>query len=110
MGQRVTALKPSDDAIVLAMGLLGERAMDSGLMYADEIRGCLHKLGFEATTQQVAAWLGRLSREDTPMVQAVTAHDHCWRWRLTRFGATQLGNHFSLPVGFPKVYRGNGAR
>ncbi len=45
--------KPSDFAIVLAVGMFGERPV-----YADEVRGQLTNFGFEATT----SWSYRLTQ------------------------------------------------
>lgn len=88
-------MKPTDDLIVLAMVGLGDRGLTDGDWYvADEVRSAFVRLGFNPRAQQVAAWLGRLSREDSPMVERRKAYFDELQYRVTRFGLTQIHNHF----------------
>lgn len=60
-------------------------------MYADQVRGQLQRLGFEVSTQQVAAWLGAMSRADCPWVEVRDGYG-TKEYRVTRFGATDIHN------------------
>lgn len=80
--------KPTDQAIVLAAALTG-REWNA----ADEIRGMLKRLGFDPTTQQVAAWLTRIMRLDLPPFE----RQDRWgqnEYRVTQWGQTWLLNTF----------------
>lgn len=84
-------MKPSDDMVLLAM------LLDAGRHpCADEVRSTLRRFGVEMTAQQVAATLNRLSREETPTIQASPMHgtSRIKVYELTRFGRTQLSNHW----------------
>lgn len=84
------ATRPSELAITLA-ALPGGFGSREGWMYADEVRGRLGLLGFAPTAQQVAAWLGRMSRVDAPWVE-VREHYGFKQYRVTRFGRTDIAN------------------
>jgi hypothetical protein len=90
-------VKPSDDAIVLAFFLRCYPAYGSGegWLIADEVRGALGALGFRPSVQMIAGALGRLCREDLPMIERQKASwETYWSYRVTRYGRTQLANHF----------------
>lgn len=87
------AERPSELAITLAAipSRWAPPSTDGGWVFADEIRARLHLLGFDATTQQVAAWLGRMSRVQCPWIE------RCDNWgdlqyRVTRYGKTDVDN------------------
>ena len=81
---------PSDEMIVLALGLEGGE-----WRAAEDIASTLRRLGFVISPQKMAGSLKRLCAEALPMVEAKA--DEAWRlnfYRVTRFGDSQLGNHF----------------
>lgn len=96
------AAKPPDFVIVLAVSLFGD-----SYVVADEVRGQLKRLGFDASTQQVAAWLQRIARKDLPPVKTTTEGywGGVWGYRLTQWGWTELWNrgfkNLGMPVAFP---------
>lgn len=81
--------RPSDDAIVIALLSTGRQ-----WLYAAELRGVLARFGWQLQTQAVAAWLGRLSREDSPMVERRQLWESDFEYRVTCFGRTQAANRF----------------
>lgn len=89
------AQRPSELALTLAT-LPGDGASRygghrDGWVYADEVRTQLRRLGFTATPQQIAAWLGRMARVECPWVEVRTSHG-IREYRVTRFGATDIFN------------------
>lgn len=84
--------KPSDICIVLSAL---PAAHEDGWIDADGVAHRLERLGFERPrTQQVAAWLGRLSRMDLAPIQSDGAQANGWgkRYRVTPYGRTWLHN------------------
>lgn len=86
------ATRPSDIAIVLAALTFAEEWRS-----ADEIRGRLAVFGFpEFSTQQVAAWLRRMSREECPAFRVrrnwpeggIGGYDYA----VTQYGRTWVRN------------------
>jgi DNA-binding HxlR family transcriptional regulator len=75
--------KPTDIAICLAMALKGRDKQ-----YADEISFQLRKLGFTVTSQQIAARLGRMSREQHPCVDRTIGR---WSGATTEYSLTHFG-------------------
>jgi hypothetical protein len=61
---------------------------------ADEIRGLLKAhLGVDATAQQVAGWLTRMTNEDAPRFERRRHRwSPGWEYRVTRFGCTDIEN------------------
>lgn len=84
--------RPTELALTLAT-LRGQYSERDGWVYADEVRGRSAILGFEATAQQVAAWLGRMSRVDAPWGE-VRYRFGITEYRVTRFGECDLQNRF----------------
>jgi hypothetical protein len=86
--------RPPEVILVLA-GLPGQYTRD-GWKAADEVRHQLAALGFDASAQQVAAWLGRLCREELPLFERRDADRWLpWReYRVTPYGQTLLENRF----------------
>lgn len=86
--------RPTELALTLA-SLPGHRNTEDGWMTADEVLFRLKMLGFAATTQQVAAWLGRMARTDQPWVERRRRYDG-WpmEYRVTGFGECDLLNKF----------------
>lgn len=87
-------MTPTDLAITLAV--LPDRQRADGWVVADEVRARLVRLGFDVTTQQVAAWLRRMSSAESPWIER-----HAPRWpgqtveyRVTRFGAGDIAARF----------------
>lgn len=88
-----TAARPSDLAIVVAA--LSFPAGKKRLS-ADELRVRLRSFGFEASTQQVAAWLRRMAREECPAFEVL----HNWSeggiggndYAVTQYGRTWVRN------------------
>jgi hypothetical protein len=80
--------RPSDICIVLCSF---PAAHEDGWVDADRVGFRLRLLGFEPTTQQVAAWLARLTRLDAPPLER---HDSWGRWayRVTPYGVTWVHN------------------
>lgn len=90
--------KPSELAITLAT-LVYAGGLDEGWVYADMVRGGLGKLGFDCTTQQVAAWLGRMAREDAPWVERrMSRFGRELEYRVTRYGKMDVENNWPLHV------------
>lgn len=87
--------RPSELTLTLATlpGDVGSRygGHRDGWVYADEVRTQLRRLGFTATPQQIAAWLGRMARAECPWVEVRTSHG-IREYRVTRFGATDIFN------------------
>lgn len=81
--------KPSDFMITLAAAIYG-----ADRFCADEIRGQLSAFGFECSTQQVAAWLGRIGRKDLPPIEADPEYPFggVTAYKLTQWGWTELWN------------------
>lgn len=86
--------KPTELAVTLAAipGRYGDR---DGWVYADEVRARLARLGFDASSQQVAAWLRKMARTECPWVEAREsphAGQIIRQYRVTRFGKTDIDN------------------
>jgi hypothetical protein len=80
--------KPTDFAVVLAAAMFGAQTV-----FADEVQGQLETLGFGCSTQQVAAWLGRISRKDLPPIERKgDVLVGLWGYRVTQWGRTELWN------------------
>ena len=98
--------RPSDICLCLALtsGRYHSHGGD-GWAPADAVRGALDQLGWKCSTQQVAAWLGRLSREEAAPVEV--REQYGWReYRLTTFGRTWLTNRgFRVHAPWLAVYR-----
>lgn len=84
-------MAPTELAITLAV--FTHRHSGEGWVLADEIRGRLKLLGFDCTTQQVAAYLARMARTDAPWVERRRCrwYDQ-WEYRVTRYGETDIQN------------------
>ena len=82
--------RPTELAITIAA--LSVRHVVDHWLYANEIRGQLARLGFNATTQQVAAWLGLMCTVDAPWFERTHDHGGMWRYRVTRFGVCDVEN------------------
>jgi hypothetical protein len=92
--------RPSELALTIA-ALPGRYATD-GWVYADNVRHSLRLIGFDLTTQQVAASLARMARTDAPWVERRKAEWHnVWEYRVTHFGLNDLENRLSLAVSTP---------
>lgn len=63
---------------------------------ADEVRGRLKALGFDCTTQQVAAYLRRMSLCDAPWIERryVDWGGGFWEYRVTVWGRNDIDNRF----------------
>lgn len=85
------AERPSDLAIEVAALSMVPWYVGVGWFYADELRGRLALLGFTVNTQQVAAWLRRMCREDTPRFEAED-HFGMRRYRLSQWGRNEICN------------------
>lgn len=89
--------KPSDFMIVLALAMYGPQTV-----FADEVAGQLEVFGFDCTSQQVGAWLARISREDLPAVERRgDVLVGLWGYRLTQYGRTELWNRGLKNLGMP---------
>jgi hypothetical protein len=89
--------KPTDFVMILAAALYGEQ-----IVFADEVRGQLQTFGFDCSTQQVAAWLGRMSRKDLPPIErAGDVVVGLWGYRVTQWGRTELWNRGLKNLGMP---------
>jgi hypothetical protein len=84
--------RPSELALTLA-ALPGRYATSDGWVYADQVRFQLARLGFGASTQQVAAWLGAMSRAEAPWVEVRDGYG-TREYRVTRFGTTDIDNRW----------------
>lgn len=86
--------RPTELAITLAA--LPRRYSRPGTWSsADEIRGRLALLGFDCTTQQVAAYLARMARADAPWVERCQdPWTGCWEYRVTNWGRNDIDNRF----------------
>lgn len=83
---------PSELAITLAT-FPGRRTDSEGWSSADEVRGRLVLLGFDCTTQQVAAYLARMARTECPWVERRRDRwSVYWEYRVTRFGHNDIDN------------------
>lgn len=86
-------MMPSDLLITLA-GLGGRHyGTTFEWLAADEVRGQLKAFGFDVSTQQVAAWLTRLCREDAPRFERQKGWGDWWEYRVTRYGRNDITNH-----------------
>lgn len=92
--------RPSELAITLAT-LPGRYGSEDGWQAADQVRHRLGLLGFDATAQQVAAWLGRMARADAPWVERRTVDGHYGEYRVTQWGSNDLDNRLRLSVDTP---------
>jgi hypothetical protein len=82
-------MRPSDICVVLCSFTTETQPWIS----ADEIRHRLARLGFNRfNTQQVAAWLKRISKLDAPPIEM---KDDGWAWvyRATPYGETWVHNN-----------------
>lgn len=89
-------MKPTE--LTLTLAALPGYGTDcrEGWVYADEVRGRLRLLGFEASAQQVASWLRRMAAVDAPWVEVrENPHFPIKEYRVTRYGACDLDNRFS---------------
>ncbi len=66
---------------------------DGGWLHADQVRAQLRLFGFDATAQQLAAWLGRMSRVDAPWVERRRDFAGYWQYRVTPYGRTDIENN-----------------
>lgn len=86
------ASRPSELAITLAV-LPRRYSNPSGWMTADEVRGGLKLLGFECSSQFVAAALARMARTEAPWVERrEDVWGGPWQYRITRFGRNDIDN------------------
>lgn len=82
---------PSDDMIVLAALLEGQEWRQ-----AEDIASTLRRLGFEISPQKMVGQLKRLAAEDLPMIEGrLGVWQRINEYRVTRYGRTQLSNHFA---------------
>jgi hypothetical protein len=89
LGAEKPMSKPSDICIVISAF---PGAHEDGWLAADQIAHRLKRLGFECSTQQVAAWLRRLSQMEAPPIES---HEGWWRekaYRVTKCGETWVHN------------------
>lgn len=91
-----TRSKPTELAITIAA--LGNNYHRDGWFCADEIRGKLALLGFDVKTQQVAAWLGRMSRDDAPWVERQRSPWNELEYRVTPFGLNDIANRLCIDL------------
>lgn len=105
--------EPTEIAICLAAVAAANHpfagsARRDGWVPADAIRNRLEVLGYTASTQQIAAWLGRMARCNEPWIE----HRQAWgyrEYRLTLFGKTDVHNRFPgvmIECPWLPVYRG----
>lgn len=94
------SVRPSELAITVA-ALPASYHDREGWQSADEIRGRLALLGFDCTTQQLAAWMVGMTTCDAPWLERRrTTWGKTWEYRVTRYGTTDISNR--LP--FLKTY------
>jgi hypothetical protein len=90
----------------LAVTLATFSASYTDWVSADEVRGRLVLLGFDCSTQQVAAWLTRMARTEAPWVERRRDPWNAWSYRVTPFGCNDVNNR--LPgVWYAKTTRLN---
>lgn len=103
--------RPSEVAITLAVVSAAHRSSPGGRegwVPADIVRVQLGVLGINASAQQVAAWLGAMTRADMPWVEAREAYGYR-EYRVTHHGTTDVHNRFpgwSPRTPWLPVYRG----
>jgi hypothetical protein len=90
-------MRPTDDAIVLAMKMTGRE-----WLYGDQVRHVLKRFGFEMSPQWVTAQLRRLLAEEGAMIETRERFEWAREYRVTPFGDCQLGNNFD---GFARYAR-----
>lgn len=85
--------KPTELAITLA-ALPGRYHSNEGWISSDAVRTRLKLLGFDCSSQQVAAWLKRMSEIDAPWIERrrLCWDERQWEYRVTRFGRTDIDN------------------
>lgn len=84
---------PTELAITIAAAAASGWNHREGWVPADIVRGKLERLGFDCTTQQVAAWLKRMAATDAPWIERRRdPWDYSWEYRVTRFGANDVDN------------------
>lgn len=90
-GRKSKMAFPSDDMIVLAALLEGGEWRQ-----AEDIASTLRHVGFRISPQKMVGQLKRLIAEDSPMIESrLIDWMRLFEYRVTGFGRTQLGNHFS---------------
>jgi hypothetical protein len=76
---------------------------DSGItvVFAVNVMKQLERLGFECSTQQVAAWLKRISHKDLPPVERDSEGfwAGAWGYRVTQWGRNELWNRGFTDLG-----------
>lgn len=86
--------KPTELTITLAaLPGYGTDYGREGWVYADQVRGRLALLGFDASAQQVAAWLRKMAAAESPWIEVrENLHFPIREYRVTRYGANDVGN------------------
>lgn len=80
--------RPSDICVVLNSF---PGAHEDGWIDADQVRWRLARLGWDATTQQVSAWMARIARLDAPPLERREGWGR-WAYRVTPYGETWIHN------------------
>ncbi len=86
--------RPTELAITLAAFVRGT----NDWRCADEIAHRLQLLGFEATAQQVAAWLRPMCECECPWFEREQTSWGPWSYRVTTYGVCDIENRTTLRV------------
>lgn len=94
--------RPSDIAVVLAAIPRGDARAD-GWVFADDVSMKLGLLGFDCSSQQVAAWLTRIALDLQPCVERRSAPwvGGPWQYRITAHGKTLVWNRLAIRLETP---------